>query len=211
MDTTGPASWEKILQEMDQKTLGNIAVINPPSGVRAEKWPNLNLKHLKFPQVTVSSVKRAIMIQQFQADFIRHQGIVSPAAIYAKAVIAGMQRDLPVYCRRDSETTKKDWTGRAVEEERRSRAEATINAQLQAIGIPQECWDLAQMLRRDPPVRLILMTAYHRLLPVKRTTCISMLKSPLWALPGVSTLMSAFDKTLAAFNLNNQRGKALSD
>ena len=74
-----------ILQEMEQKTLENVGVINQQSGVREEKWPNLDLKHLKFPQVTVSSVKRASSIQQFEADF------VPAAAIYVKAAIAGVQ------------------------------------------------------------------------------------------------------------------------
>ena len=58
-----------------------------------------------------------------KAAFIRHFGIISPtAAIYAKAMIAGVQRDLPVYRRRESETTKKDWTWKTVEEEWHSRA-----------------------------------------------------------------------------------------
>ena len=75
---------------MEQKALQNVGTINQQAGVREEKWSNLDLKLLKFPQVTVSSVKRAIALQQFEADFICNMGIVSPAAaIHAKAVIAG--------------------------------------------------------------------------------------------------------------------------
>ena len=46
--------------------------------------------------------------------------------MYAKAVFAGVHRDLPTYRRRD----KKDWTGRTVEEEWYSRAEDTVSVQL---------------------------------------------------------------------------------
>ena len=99
-------------------------------------------------------------------------GIISPsAALYAQAVIAGVQKDLPVYRRRDAETTQRDWTSKLPEEHWHSRAEAVVNLQLQNVGISQECWDLARMLRLNPPVRLILMTAYHRLLPSKSKEC----------------------------------------
>ena len=95
-------------------------------------------------------------------------GIISPsAALRAQAVIAGVQQDLPIYRRRDMETTQKDWTSKLPEEQWHSRAEATVNLQLQHVGATQECWDLARMLRHNPPVRLILMTAYHRLLPAR--------------------------------------------
>ena len=43
------------------------------------------------------------------------------------------------------------------------RAEAAVNLALQAVGISQECLDIARMLRHDPPVWLNLMTVYHRL------------------------------------------------
>ena len=65
-----------------------------------EKWSMLDVKPLQFPKMTVYSVKRATLTQHFEADFIRAMGMISPsAALYAKAVIAGVQRDLPV-CRR---------------------------------------------------------------------------------------------------------------
>ena len=79
----------------------------------------------------------------------------------AKAVIAGVQRDLPTHRRRDVETTKKAWTGRAVEEGWHSRAEDTVSAQLPQWAFRRS----AGTWRHDPPVRLILMTTYHRLLP----------------------------------------------
>ena len=92
------------------------------------------------------------------------------------------------------------------------------------------------MLRHNPPVRLILMTAYHRLLPARsreeddlhqyvkdpvagdQGAVSTFQKLQLWkgaarrlrqmggTLPGVTTLMGAFDKILSAFNLNNARG-----
>ena len=167
-------------------------------------------------------------------------GIISPsAALYAQAVVAGVQRGLPVFRRRDVETTRRDWAKRTVEQQWHSRAEATVTLHLQTVGISRECWDLARMLRHDPPVRLILMTAYHRLLQAKSREedelhqCVrepvvggegavsTFQKLQLWksaarrlrqrggTLPGVTNLMTAFDKILAAFNLNNQRGNWL--
>ena len=131
------------------------------------------------------------------------------------------------------ETTQKDWTARTPEKQWHSRAEAAVNLQLQNVGTTQECWDLARMLRHDPPVRLILMTAHHRLLPAKsreeddlhqyvkepvagdQGAVSTFQKLQLWkntarrlwqtggTLPEMMTLMTAFDKILAAFNLNN--------
>ena len=168
MDTSGPASWEQVLRRMADGTLPDVGCLNSRVGVREEKWTSLALKPLKFPSIVTSSVRRATLIQNFEADFIRAMGIISPlAALYAQAVIAGVQRDLPVYRRRDVETTQKHWTARTPEEQWHSRAEAAVNLQLQNVGIAQECWDLARMLRHDPPMRLILMTAYHRRLPAK--------------------------------------------
>ena len=67
-------------------------------------------------------------------------GTISPsAALYAQAVIAGVQKDLPVYRRRHVETTQKDWTAKMPEEQWHSRAEAAVNLQLQHVGITQEC------------------------------------------------------------------------
>ena len=147
-------------KQIEGGTLADVGSISLRAGVREEKWSSLD-KQLKFPQSTVSSLKRATMILHFEEDFVRAMGIFSPsAALHARALIAGVQRDLPVYRRRDIETTKKDWTKRTVEEQWHSRSEAAVNLQLQSVGISQECWDLARMLRHDPPVRLILMTAY---------------------------------------------------
>ena len=102
-------------------------------------------------------MRRATLIQNFEADFIRATGVISPsAATYAQAVIAGVHQDLV-----------KDWTMKLPEEQWHSRAEAVVNLQLQHVGISQECWGLARVLRHNPPVRLILMTTYHRLLPAR--------------------------------------------
>ena len=213
---------------MERGSLEDVGVINQRAGVREEKWSMLDLKPLQLPKTTAFSVTRATQIQHSEpeADFIRAMGIVSPsAALYVKAVIAGVQRDLPVYRRRDEETTKTDWAGRTTEEEWHSRAEAAV----QSVGITQECWVIARMLRHDPPVRLILMVAYHRLLPARsreEEEASSVCQGPAvgdqgavstfqklqaWksaarrlrqmggTLPGVTTLMAAFDKILAAF------------
>ena len=121
---------------MESGTLEDAGSANLRAGVREEKWSSLDLKHLKVPQSTVSSVKRATMIQHFEAEFIRAMGIISPSApLYARAVVAGVQRDLPVYRRRDVETAKKDRTKRTVEEQWHGRAEAAVNLQLQSVGI----------------------------------------------------------------------------
>ena len=237
MDTSGPAAWAKILRDMAMGDLPDVGVLNAREGVREEKWTSFDLRTVKFPSTQTSSVRRAVLIQNFEADFIRAIGIISPsAALYAQAVIAGVQKDLPVYRRRDAKTTQRDWTSKRPEEHCHSRAEAVVNLQLQNVGISQECWDLARMLRHNPPVRLILMTAYHRLLPAKskeeddlhqyvkdpaagdQGAMSTFHKLQLWkgaarrlrqmggTLPGVTTLVTAFDKILSAFNLNNSRG-----
>ena len=166
MDSSGPASWDKILREMEQNSLADVGTMNYREGAREEKWGMLDLKNIHFPKVTAQSVKRATLLQYFEVDFIRAMGIISPAAAtYAKAVIAGVHRDLPVYRKRDLSTTVRDWTGKMVEELWHSRAEAAVNLALQTAGVSAECLEMARMLRHDPPVRLILMTAYHQLLP----------------------------------------------
>ena len=222
---------------MTEGSLPDVGQLNAREGVREGQWVALDLRTTKFPPTQTSSVRRATLIQNFEADFIRAMGVISPsAALYAQAVIAGVQQDLPVYRKRDDRTTARDWTKKLPEEQWHSRAEAVVNLQLQHIGISQECWDLARMLRHNPPVRLILMTAYHRLLPARsreeddlhqyvkdpvagdQGAVSTFQKLQLWkgatrrlrqmggTLPGVTTLMGAFDKILSAFNLNNARG-----
>ena len=218
---------------MEDGSLVDVGSMNYKAGVREEKWGMLDLKTLQFPKTTLQSVKRATLLQRFEADFVRAMGIISPAAAtYAKAVLAGVHRDLPVYRGRDDETTKRDWTVKTVEEEWHGRAEAAVNLALQSLGISQECLEVARMLRHDPPVRLILMTAYHRLLPYQsreEEELQQYVKEPVvgdqgamstfqklqaWKsaarrlrqmggiLPGVPALISAFDKILAAFKVH---------
>ena len=237
MDSSGPASWDKLLREMEQNSLVDVGTMNYREGVREEKWGMLDLKSVQFPKPTTQSVKRATLLQYFEVDFIRAMGIISPAAAtYGKAVIAGVHRDLPVYRKRDISTTNRDWTERTVEELWHTRAEAAVNLALQHAGISAKCMEMARMLRQVPPVRLILMTAYHRLLPYQsreEEELQQYVKEPLvgdqgavstfqklqaWKsagrrlrqmggmLPGVYALMAAFDKILAAFNVHNQQG-----
>ena len=237
MDSSGPASWDRILREMEQNSLEDVGTMNYREGVREEKWGMLDLKNIQFPKVTAQSVKRVTLLQYFEVDFIRAMGIISPAAAtYAKAVIAGVHRDLPVYRKRDMSTTVRDWTGKMVEELWHTRAEAAVNLALQTAGVSAESLEMARMLRHDPPVRLILMTAYHRLLPYQsreeeelqqyvrepqvgdQGAVSTFQKLQAWKsagrrlrqmggmLPGISALMTAFDKILAAFNIHNQRG-----
>ena len=180
MDTSGPAAWAKVLRDMATGDLPEVGSLNAREGAREEKWVSFDLRTVKFPATQTSSVRRATLIQNFEADFIWAMGIISPSAtLYVQAVIAGVQQDLPVYRRRNVETTLKDWTTKLPEEQWHSRAEAVVNLQLQHVGISQECWDLARMLRHNPPVRLILMTAVHIIDcyqrgPERKMTCISM-------------------------------------
>ena len=53
MDTNGPSSREKLLQEMEQNRLESFGAINQRAGIRGE-WPNLDLKSQNFPQPLVS-------------------------------------------------------------------------------------------------------------------------------------------------------------
>ena len=76
----------------------SVGAINQRDGIREEKWSNLDMKHFKLPPTQSRTVRRATMVQHFEAVFIRHLRIISPAAaIYANAVIAGVKMDLPVY------------------------------------------------------------------------------------------------------------------
>ena len=98
MDSSGPASWDKLLREMEQNSLVDVGTMNYREGVRAEKWGMLDLKSVQFPKLTTQSVKRATLLQYFEVDITRAMGIISPAAATCgKAVIAGVHRDLPVY------------------------------------------------------------------------------------------------------------------
>ena len=124
MDTSGPTAWAKVLQEVASGSLPDAGQLNAREGVREEKWVSFDLRTVKFPSTQTSSVRRATLIQNFEADFIRAMGIISPsAAPYAQAVIAGVQQDLPIYRRRDDKTTVKDWTMKLPEEQWRSRAQ----------------------------------------------------------------------------------------
>ena len=119
--------------------------MNYKAGAREEKWGMLDLKNVQFPKSTTQSVRRATLLQHFEADFIRAMGTISPAAAaYGKAVLAGVHRDLPVYRRRDDRTTSQDLTVKTVEEEWHGRAEAAVNLALQSAGISQECVDIAR-------------------------------------------------------------------
>ena len=65
-----------------------MGCLNSRAGVREEKWTSLGFKLLKFLSTATSSVRRATLIQNFEADFIRAMGIISPsAAVYAQAAI----------------------------------------------------------------------------------------------------------------------------
>ena len=121
---------------MAEGSLPDVGQLNAREGVREEKWVSFDLRTVKCPPTQTSSVRRATLIQNFEADVIRAMGIISPsAAMYAQAVIAGVQQDLPIYRRRDDKTTVKDWTVKLPEEQWHSRAEAVVNLQLQHVGI----------------------------------------------------------------------------
>ena len=88
---------------MDQKKLESAGAINQSAGICEEKWSN-GLESLKFPQPLVSSVRRPSLTQQFEADFMRHLRLISPAAtMYVKAVTAGVSR---IFCLIIEETSR---------------------------------------------------------------------------------------------------------
>ena len=80
MDTSGPAAWAKVLQYMTTGDLPDVGPLNTREGVREEKWVSFDLRTLKFPSTQTSSVRRATLIQNFEADFIRATGIISPVS-----------------------------------------------------------------------------------------------------------------------------------
>ena len=60
MDSSGPASWDRLLREMEQNSLVDVGTMNYREGVREEKWGMLDLKNVQFPKVTTQSVKRRL-------------------------------------------------------------------------------------------------------------------------------------------------------
>ena len=50
MDSSGPASWDKLLREMEQNSLVDVGTMNYREGVREEKWGTLDLKNCTVPQ-----------------------------------------------------------------------------------------------------------------------------------------------------------------
>ena len=77
MDTSGPAAWATVLQDMAAGNLPDVGQLNTREDVA------FDLRTVKFPPTQTSSV---LLIQNFEADFIRAMGIISPsAALYAQA------------------------------------------------------------------------------------------------------------------------------
>ena len=58
MDTSDPAAWAKVLEDMTSGGLADVGLINTREGVREEKWVSLDLRTLKFPSTQTSSVFR---------------------------------------------------------------------------------------------------------------------------------------------------------
>ena len=50
MDSSGPASWDKLLREMEQNSLVDVGTMNYREGVREEKWGMLDLKECAIPK-----------------------------------------------------------------------------------------------------------------------------------------------------------------
>ena len=67
MDSSGPASWDKLLREMEKNSLVDVGTMNYREGVREEKRGMLDLKSVQFPKPTTQSVKRA-MVEQALVD-----------------------------------------------------------------------------------------------------------------------------------------------
>ena len=86
MDTSGPTAWARVLRDMVSGDLPEVGPLNAREGAREEKWVSFDLRTVKFPSAQTSSVRRATLIQNFEANFIRAMGIISPsAAMYAHA------------------------------------------------------------------------------------------------------------------------------
>ena len=62
MDTSGPAAWAAVLQDMTEGSLPDVGHLNAREGAREEKWVALDLRTTKFPPTQTSSVRRATLI-----------------------------------------------------------------------------------------------------------------------------------------------------
>ena len=92
MDTSGPTtSWEQVLRRMEDGSLPDVGCLNSRAGVREEKWTSLNLRSLKFPSTVTSSMKRATLIPNFEADLIRAMGNHQSAAL--RTIYTNMSRN----------------------------------------------------------------------------------------------------------------------
>ena len=58
MDSSGPASWDKLLREMEQNSLVDVGTMNYREGVREEKWGMLDLEECAVPKAD-DSVRQA--------------------------------------------------------------------------------------------------------------------------------------------------------
>ena len=70
MDTSGPAAWAKVLRDRTTGDMPEVGALNAREGVREEKWVSFDLRTVKFPSTQTSSVRRATLIQNFEADFV---------------------------------------------------------------------------------------------------------------------------------------------
>ena len=53
MDTSGPAAWATVLQDMAAGNLPDVGQLTAREGVREEKWVSLDLRTLKFPSTHI--------------------------------------------------------------------------------------------------------------------------------------------------------------
>ena len=68
MDISGAAAWAKVLRDMATGDLLDVGALNAREGVREEEWTSFDLRTVKFPSTQTSSVRRAVLIQNFEAD-----------------------------------------------------------------------------------------------------------------------------------------------
>ena len=87
-DYTFVKAWILQVQPHGQRCFGiwqrgdllEVGPLNAREGVREEKWTSFDLRTVKFPSTQTSSARRATLFQNFEADFIRAMGIISPSA-----------------------------------------------------------------------------------------------------------------------------------
>ena len=125
MDTSGPAAWATVLQDMTEGSLPDVGQLNAREGVREEKWVALDLRTTKFPPTQTSSVRRAN--HQSFSSFIR-----TGSDSWSPTGLTGLPEEGRS---NDSQRLDKEVAGRAVAWSCRSCCEPSTSAYLDLAGM----------------------------------------------------------------------------